>query len=70
MAMPYIEWSDRKLRTMLVSVLLVCAFGVGVSPQAQLDVCGCKNNPATLGYFDTADPSKKPSQKSKILNLF
>ena len=47
-------------RTMLVSMLLVCGLGVVVSPQVQLDVCGCKNNPATLGDFDTASPAPFP----------
>ena len=47
-------------RTSLLSALLVCALGVVVSPQVQLDVCGCKNSPASLGSFDTADPATYP----------
>ena len=47
-------------RLMLVSMLLVCGLSVVVSPQVQLDVCGCKNNPASLGNFDSADVSTYP----------
>ena len=47
-------------RTGLLSALLVCALGVVVSPQVQLDVCGCKNNPASLGAFDTANAATYP----------
>jgi hypothetical protein len=47
-------------RTSLLSALLVCILGVVVSPQVQLDVCGCKNNPASLGAFDTADAATYP----------
>jgi hypothetical protein len=54
--------SDRSgpWRVMLASAVLVCGLGVVVSPQVQLDVCGCKNNPASLGNFDTADPTTFP----------
>ena len=47
-------------RLMLMSMLLVGGFSVVVSPQVQLDVCGCKNSPASLGNFDTADVSTYP----------
>ncbi len=46
-----------RLRVALLSMLFVCGLGVVVSPQVQLDVCGCKNNPATLGNLDTGDTS-------------
>src|SRR5436190_2600840 len=48
------------LRTSLLSVLLICALGVVVSPQVQLDVCGCKNNPASLGSLDTSNTATYP----------
>jgi hypothetical protein len=47
-------------RTLLLSMLLVCGLGVVVSPQVQLDVCGCKNNPASLGNVDTSDAATFP----------
>jgi len=47
-------------RTSLLSALLVCALGVVVSPQVQLDVCGCKNNPASLGSLDALNPASYP----------
>jgi hypothetical protein len=47
-------------RTMLLSMLLVCGLGVVVSPQVQLDVCGCKNNPASFGNVDTSDAATFP----------
>lgn len=47
-------------RVALLSMLFVCGLGVVVSPQVQLDVCGCKNNPASLGNLDTGDPSTYP----------
>jgi len=47
-------------RVALLSIVFVCGFGVVVSPQVQLDVCGCKNNPASLGNFNTLDPSTYP----------
>jgi len=49
-----------KVRTALFSMIIVCGLGVVVSPQVQLDVCGCKNNPASLGNFDTKNPSSYP----------
>src|SRR5258706_197183 len=62
MAMSRIDRSNRhpRWRTMLLSILVVCGLGVVVSPQVQLDVCGCKNNPGTLGNFDTTVPSTYP----------
>jgi hypothetical protein len=49
-------------RVVLLSMVFVCGFGVVVMPQAvQLDVCGCKNNPASLGDFNTLDPSTYPA---------
>ena len=36
-------------RTLLFSMLLVAGFGVVVSPQVQLNVCGCANNPCFAG---------------------
>src|SRR5688572_18705728 len=50
----------RRWRVMLASALLVCGLGVVVTPQVQLDVCGCKNHPASLGNFDSADPATYP----------
>ena len=50
----------RRWRVILTSAALVCVLGVVVSPQVQLDVCGCKNSPATLGNFDTANPATYP----------
>lgn len=50
----------RRRRVMLASAALVCALGVGVSPQVQLDVCGCKNSPANLGNLDTSNPATYP----------
>jgi hypothetical protein len=47
-------------RVMLASAALVCGLGVVVSPQVQLDVCGCKNSPATLGHFDTLNAATYP----------
>ena len=49
-----------KVRTALFSMIIVCGLGVVVSPQVQLDVCGCKNNPASLGNFDSKDTSTYP----------
>jgi hypothetical protein len=49
-----------KVRTALFSMIIVCGLGVVVSPQVQLDVCGCKNNPASLGNFDSKDTSSYP----------
>ena len=53
-------------RTMLLSMLLVCGLGVVVSPQVQLDVCGCKNNPASLGNFDTLDAATYPPGTTSV----
>jgi hypothetical protein len=50
----------RRWRVLLASAALVCGLGVDVSPQVQLDVCGCKNSPATLGNFDTSNPATYP----------
>jgi hypothetical protein len=47
-------------RTVLLSALLVCGLGVVVSPQVQLDVCGCRNSPGTLGSLEATDPSTYP----------
>ena len=47
-------------RVALLSMVFVCGFGVVVSPQVQLDVCGCKNNPGSLGDFNTLDPATYP----------
>ena len=55
-------------RVVLVSMLLVCGLGVVVSPQVQLDVCGCKNNPASLGNFDTGDISTYPPGSTSTYN--
>src|SRR5262245_29243172 len=52
--------SRSRRRTLLVSAVLVCGLTVVVSPQIQLDVCGCKNNPASLGDFDTLNASSFP----------
>ena len=62
MRMFFGDQTDRhdRWRVILASMVLVCALGVVVSPQVQLDVCGCKNNPATLGDFDTASPAPFP----------
>src|SRR4029079_15303928 len=49
-----------KVRTALLTAFIVCGFGVVVSPQVQLDVCGCKNNPATLGNLDSTVPARYP----------
>jgi hypothetical protein len=49
-----------KVRTALLTAFIVCGFGVVVSPQVQLDVCGCKNNPATLGSLDSTVPASYP----------
>jgi hypothetical protein len=46
--------------SMLLSMIFVCGLGVVVSPQVQLDVCGCKNNPAAYGSFDTANAATYP----------
>jgi hypothetical protein len=55
-------------RTMLFSIALVFGLGAVVSPQVQLDVCGCKNNPASLGNFDTADLSTYPPGSTSTYN--
>jgi hypothetical protein len=49
-----------KVRTALLTAFIVCGFGVVVSPQVQLDVCGCKNNPGTLGNLDSTIPASYP----------
>lgn len=46
----------RKIR---VALLLALAIGT-VSSAQQLDICGCKNNPATLGAFDTLNSATWP----------
>ncbi|MEN3340224.1 MAG: hypothetical protein V7647_3900 [Acidobacteriota bacterium] len=46
---------------LLLSLILVSGAGVVVPGQVQLDVCGCRNNPITLGNFDTADPATYPA---------
>ena len=40
--------------------MLVAGFGVVVSPQVQLNVCGCANNPASLGTWDNTIDSTYP----------
>lgn len=52
--------ATRRWRVMLASAALVCGLSVVVSPQVQLDVCGCRNSPATLGNFDTLNPATYP----------
>ena len=47
-------------RTVLFSLLFVCGLGVVVFPQVTLDVCGCKNNPASLGNFDSGNVASFP----------
>ena len=47
-------------RVMAFSLMLVSGLSVVVSPQAQLDVCGCRNNPGSLGSFDSADAATYP----------
>jgi hypothetical protein len=47
-------------RAMFASALFVCGFTAVVSPQIQLDVCGCKNSPASLGNFDTLNSASYP----------
>jgi hypothetical protein len=37
--------------------VLVCGLGVVGSSQVQLDVCGCKDNPASHGDFDSGNPA-------------
>lgn len=57
-------------RTSLLSALFVCALGVVVSPQVQLDVCGCKNSPASLGSFDSTDVATyPPGSTSPTINV-
>jgi hypothetical protein len=47
-------------RTLLFSMMLVAGFGVVVSPQGQLNVCGCANHPASLGTWDNTIDSTYP----------
>ena len=49
-----------------LSGLLVCGLGVVVSPQVQLDVCGCKNNPAASHSLDTTDSTTYPPGTTKL----
>jgi hypothetical protein len=44
----------------VLSLAIVGGLGVVGSSQVQLDVCGCKNNPGSLGNFNTLDPNTYP----------
>ena len=43
-----------------IALLLATALEAPGSAQQQLDVCGCKNNPASLGAFDTLNSATWP----------
>jgi hypothetical protein len=47
-------------RVVLGTILVTGAFAAAATAQPQLDICGCKNHPASLGDFDTAVPSTYP----------
>ncbi len=55
-------------RLLITSLAFVCGLGVVVTPQVQLDVCGCKNNPASLGNFDSANPASYPPGSTGTYN--
>src|SRR6185369_6600128 len=47
-------------RVLVTSALVVGGFAASVSPQIQFDYCGCKDNPASLGNFDTLNAGSYP----------
>lgn len=51
--------SRARWRALVTSALLV-GLAASVSPQSQIDVCGCKDNPASLGNFDTLNAGSYP----------
>jgi hypothetical protein len=55
-------------RIIRVALLLVIAFEMTGSAQ-QLDICGCKNNPATLGAFDTLNSATWPPGTTSAFRL-
>jgi hypothetical protein len=55
-------------RSIRVAIVIVLALGIRSSAQ-QLDVCGCKNSPASLGNFDTLNATTWPPGTTSAFRL-